>query len=98
MPLLIFLKKKFFVLHYHLRLVKLRNGKQGFTVLRGASVPVVMATLDFGQKQIKISKPYVPTDNMEKDLPILIRFQGSRRKKARTFLAIFVSVGEKMNV
>ena len=26
-----------------------------------------MATLDFGQKQIKISKPYVPTDDMEKD-------------------------------
>ena len=31
--------------------------------IKGAKVPVVMATLDFENKQIKISEPYVTTDS-----------------------------------
>lgn len=47
---------------------KVDKWKTGFYyIAKGANVPIVMATLDFGRKQVNISEPYYPTDNMEKD-------------------------------
>lgn len=47
---------------------KVEKWKTGFYyIAKGANVPIVMATLDFGKKQVKISEPYDTTDNKEKD-------------------------------
>lgn len=47
---------------------KVGTWKTGFYyIAKGANVPVVMATLDFKNKQVKISEPYHLTDNKEKD-------------------------------
>lgn len=47
---------------------KVDKWKTGFYfIAKGAKVPIVMATLDFGKKQVKISEPYYTTDNKEKD-------------------------------
>jgi 1-acyl-sn-glycerol-3-phosphate acyltransferase len=47
---------------------KVAKWKTGFYyIAKGANVPIVMATLDFGKKQIKISKPYTTTHDMEED-------------------------------
>ena len=47
---------------------KVDEWKTGFYyIAKGAKVPIVMATLDFENKQIKITEPYETTDNKEKD-------------------------------
>lgn len=47
---------------------KVKKWKTGFYyIAKGANVPIVMATLDFGKKQVDISDPYYPTDDVEKD-------------------------------
>lgn len=47
---------------------KVTEWKTGFYyIAKGAKVPIVMVTLDFGKKQVKISEPYYPTEDMEKD-------------------------------
>jgi len=47
---------------------KVKQWKTGFYyIAKGANIPIVMATLDFKNKQIKISKPYYLTDDMDKD-------------------------------
>ena len=47
---------------------KVEKWKTGFYyIAKGAKVPIVMATLDFGRKQVKISEPYYTTDDKEKD-------------------------------
>ncbi|UCE94366.1 MAG: lysophospholipid acyltransferase family protein [Flavobacteriaceae bacterium] len=47
---------------------KVSTWKTGFYhVAQGANIPVVMATLDFGKKQVLINKPYTLTNDMEKD-------------------------------
>ena len=47
---------------------KVSKWKTGFYyIAKGAKVPIVMATLDFENKQIKFSEPYETTDNKEKD-------------------------------
>lgn len=44
------------------------NWKTGFYyIAKGANIPVVMATLDFKNKQVKISEPFYPTDDKDKD-------------------------------
>ena len=54
---------------------KVDTWKTGFYfIAKGAKVPVVMATLDFGNKQIKISEPYYTTENMEKDFEVFRGF------------------------
>lgn len=48
---------------------KVKSWKTGFYyIAKGANVPVVMATLDFGYKQIRISEPYDLTDTMDADM------------------------------
>ena len=47
---------------------KVAKWKTGFYyIAKGANVPIVMATLDFGNKQIKISKAYTLTEDMDAD-------------------------------
>lgn len=47
---------------------KVDTWKTGFYyIAKGAKVPVVMATLDFENKQVKISEPYYTTDDKDKD-------------------------------
>ena len=54
---------------------KVDNWKTGFYyIAKGANVPVVMATLDFKYKEIKISEPYDLTDNMNVDMKHFYRY------------------------
>lgn len=54
---------------------KVTNWKTGFYyIAKGAKVPVVMVTLDFEHKNIKISKPFYTTDNKQKDITFLRSF------------------------
>jgi 1-acyl-sn-glycerol-3-phosphate acyltransferase len=54
---------------------KVVQWKTGFYyIAKGANVPIVMATLDFENKTIKISEPYYVTDSLEKDLKKFKKF------------------------
>lgn len=54
---------------------KTERWKTGFYfIAKGAKVPIVMATLDFGKKEVKISEPYYPTDDQEKDFQVFYNF------------------------
>lgn len=54
---------------------KVTTWKTGFYyIAKGANVPIVMATLDFENKQIKISEPFYTTNNKEKDFEYLRGF------------------------
>jgi len=47
---------------------KVSTWKTGFYhVAKGAKVPIVMATLDFGKKEVLVNKPYYLTDDMQAD-------------------------------
>jgi 1-acyl-sn-glycerol-3-phosphate acyltransferase len=62
---------------------KVAKWKTGFYyIAKGANVPIVMATLDFGQKKIKISKPHYVTPNKDYDFDLFHAFfEGVRGKK-----------------
>ncbi|MFC2147495.1 1-acyl-sn-glycerol-3-phosphate acyltransferase [Bacteroidota bacterium] len=48
---------------------KVADWKTGFYyIAKTAQVPIVMVAFDFGKKQVKVSEPQFPTDNMEADL------------------------------
>ncbi len=54
---------------------KVDKWKTGFYfIAKGANVPIVMATLDFGKKEIKVSEPYYTTDNMTQDFEFFHSF------------------------
>lgn len=54
---------------------KVTEWKTGFYhIAKTANVPIVMVTFDFGNKQNKISEPFYPTDNMEKDFAFMKNF------------------------
>ncbi|WP_299672878.1 1-acyl-sn-glycerol-3-phosphate acyltransferase [uncultured Polaribacter sp.] len=54
---------------------KVEKWKTGFYyIAKGANVPIVMATLDFEKKQVKISEPYYTTENMTKDFEFFYTF------------------------
>ena len=54
---------------------KVTKWKTGFYyIAKGANVPIVMATLDFENKQIKFSEPYYVTENKENDFANFDRF------------------------
>jgi 1-acyl-sn-glycerol-3-phosphate acyltransferase len=47
---------------------KVTKWKTGFYyIAKGANVPIVMTTLNFKDKEVKISEPYYTTEDMEKD-------------------------------
>lgn len=48
---------------------KVTKWRTGFYyIAKTAHVPIVMVAFDFGKKQVKVSEPQFPTDNMETDL------------------------------
>lgn len=54
---------------------KVDKWKTGFYfIAKGAGVPVIMATLDFGNKYIKVSEPFYPTSNQDKDFEFMRGF------------------------
>jgi 1-acyl-sn-glycerol-3-phosphate acyltransferase len=54
---------------------KVDKWKTGFYfIAKGAKVPIIMATLDFEKKQVKLSEPYYPTDDQEKDFEVFYAF------------------------
>ena len=54
---------------------KVTSWKTGFYyIAKGANVPIVMATLDFENKQVKFSEPYYTTDNKEEDFEVFYSF------------------------
>ena len=66
---------------------KVDKWKTGFYyIAKGAKVPIVMAALDFENKQIKISEPYDTTDSKEKDFEYFHSFfKGVKGKKPELF-------------
>lgn len=66
---------------------KVDQWKTGFYyIAKGAKVPIVLATLDFGTKTIKISEPYTPTEDKEKDFAYFYSFyEGVKGKKPELF-------------
>ena len=61
---------------------KVTKWKTGFYyIAKEANVPIVMATLNFEEKEIKISEPFYPTDNMEEDFKVIQNyFKGVKGK------------------
>jgi len=61
---------------------KVAAWKTGFYyIAKGAKVPIVMAALDFKNKEVKISEPFYPTDNMEEDFKFMHNyFEGVQGK------------------
>ncbi|MEZ4793483.1 MAG: 1-acyl-sn-glycerol-3-phosphate acyltransferase [Gelidibacter sp.] len=54
---------------------KVEEWKTGFYyIAKAAKVPIIMFTLDFGQKQNKISEPFYLTDDFEADLKFIKSF------------------------
>jgi 1-acyl-sn-glycerol-3-phosphate acyltransferase len=54
---------------------KVYKWKTGFYyIAKGANVPIVMATLDFENKKIKISEPYYLTEDIQKDFKVFDNF------------------------
>lgn len=54
---------------------KVDKWKTGFYyIAKGANVPIVMFTFNFKDKEIKVSKPYYLTDNMENDFNSFYKF------------------------
>lgn len=62
---------------------KVTEFRTGFYyIAKGAQVPVVMATLNFADKEIKIADPYYLTDNKEADFEhFYAYFRGVKGKK-----------------
>ncbi|KOY52815.1 1-acyl-sn-glycerol-3-phosphate acyltransferase [Polaribacter dokdonensis] len=61
---------------------KVTTWKTGFYyIAKGANVPIVMATLDFENKTIKISKPFFTTENKESDFLFLRAFYANVKGK-----------------
>lgn len=54
---------------------KVSKWRTGFYyIAKEANVPIIMFTLDFENKQNKISEPFYPTDNVEKDFEFMHNF------------------------
>lgn len=54
---------------------KVNEWRTGFYyIAKAAKVPIIMFTLDFENKQNKISEPFYPTDNIEEDIVFMKNF------------------------
>ncbi|ALJ03964.1 acyltransferase [Pseudalgibacter alginicilyticus] len=54
---------------------KVEKWRTGFYyIAKEAKVPIIMFTLDFKNRQNKISEPFYPTDNVEADFKYLYKF------------------------
>ena len=58
---------------------KLRSGF--YHIALKAGVPIVLAGLDFGRKEISFSEPFLPTGNMEEDFKKIIHFFADKEGK-----------------
>ncbi len=64
------------------KVLKWRTGF--YHIAKGAGVPIIMVAFDFGRKQVKISDPEFPTDDMEADFEKYMDFyKGVRGKVSR---------------
>ncbi len=52
-----------------------------YHIAHKAGVPIVLAGLDFGRKQITFSKPFLPTGNMDADLQYIIHYFADKEGK-----------------
>jgi 1-acyl-sn-glycerol-3-phosphate acyltransferase len=61
--------------------------KSGFYyIAKGANIPIIMTTLDFGNKEVKISEPFYTTDDKEKDFELIYQyFKGVKGKIPENF-------------
>ena len=61
---------------------KVETWRTGFYyIAKRANVPIIMFTLDFKNKQNKVSEPFYPTDNMEADFKFMkLFFEGVEGK------------------
>ena len=58
--------------------------KTGFYhIAKQAEVPIVLVAFDFGKKEIKVSEPKWPTNNMEKDFNTYAQFYEGVKGKMR---------------
>ena len=54
---------------------KVKEWRTGFYfIAKEANVPIIMFTIDFKNKQNKISEPFYPTDDMEADFKVIRNF------------------------
>ncbi|MFK5878827.1 MAG: lysophospholipid acyltransferase family protein [Flavobacteriaceae bacterium] len=54
---------------------KVAQWKTGFYyIAKGAKVPIVMFTFDFGKKQVALSKPFYPTESLGEDMKFIQNF------------------------
>ena len=54
---------------------KVKEWRTGFYyIAKEAKVPIIMFTIDFKNKQNKISEPFYPTDDMEADFKVISNF------------------------
>lgn len=51
---------------------KLRTGF--YHIAKKANVPIIMVGLDFGNKQVIFSKPFMPTENQSEDFEHILKF------------------------
>lgn len=58
---------------------KLRTGF--YHIALKAGVPIVLAGLDFGRKEISFSEPFLPSGNMEEDFKKIIHFFADKEGK-----------------
>lgn len=65
---------------------KVDEWKTGFYyIAKEAEVPIVMVTLNFGEKEFKISEPYYPTDNKEEDFKFFYKYYEGVKGKIPEF-------------
>lgn len=65
---------------------KVSDWKTGFYyIAKIAKVPIIMYTLDFKNKQNKISEPFYPTDNMEEDFKFMKAFYQGVEGKVKEY-------------
>jgi 1-acyl-sn-glycerol-3-phosphate acyltransferase len=66
---------------------KVAQWKTGFYhIAKGADVPIVMGTLNFKKKEVKISEPFYLTDNMDEDFKVIYKcFKGVKGKIPENF-------------
>lgn len=65
---------------------KVEQWKTGFYyIAKAANVPIIMFTLDFKNKQNKVSEPFYPTDDMEADFKYIKSFYKGVEGKIKAY-------------
>ncbi|APY07035.1 acyltransferase [Winogradskyella sp. J14-2] len=65
---------------------KVENWRTGFYyIAKAANVPIIMFTLDFKNKQNKISEPFYPTDDIEEDFKFMEAFYQGVEGKVKEY-------------